>query len=383
MNSLAEALGLSLPGCAMIPAPYRERGQMAYWTGRRIVEMVHEDLTPSKILTREAFENAIAVCSAIGGSSNCPIHITAIARHVGVDLPMETWQEVGHDVPLLADVQPAGRFLGEAFHRAGGVPAIVHELMGAGKIHEGALTVNGKTIGENCRDAKASDPEVIRPYGKPMMEKAGFVVMSGNIFDSAVMKTSVISKEFRERYLSRPGKENIYEGRAIVFEGTEDYHHRINDASLDIDENCILFIRGSGPIGYPGSAEVVNMLPPDALVKRGIDTLPCIGDGRQSGTSASPSILNASPESAVGGGLAIIQTNDRVRIDLNTRRVDLLASDEEIALRWRDFQLPELENQTPWEEIQRGLVGQLSSGACLEPAVKYHRIRDKIPRHSH
>ena len=383
MNSLAEALGLSLPGCAMIPAPYRERGQIAYWTGRRIIEMVHEDLTPSKILTREAFENAIAVCSAIGGSSNCPIHITAIARHIGVELPMETWQEVGHDVPLLADVQPAGRFLGEAFHRAGGVPAIVHELMRAGKIRENALTVNGKTIGENCRDAKASDPEVIRPYDRPLMEQAGFIVMSGNIFNSAVMKTSVISKEFRERYLSHPGKEGVFEGRAIVFEGTEDYHHRINDPTLDIDEGCILFIRGSGPIGYPGSAEVVNMLPPDALVKRGIDTLPCVGDGRQSGTSASPSILNASPESAVGGGLAILQTNDRVRIDLNLRRVDLLASDEEIARRWRDFQLPELENQTPWEEIQRGLVGQLSTGACLEPAVKYQRVREKIPRHSH
>ena len=383
MNSLAEALGLSLPGCAMIPAPYRERAQMAYWTGRRIVEMVAEDLTPSKILTREAFENAIVVCSAIGGSSNCPIHITAIARHIGLELPIETWQEIGHEIPLLVDCQPAGRFLGEAFHRAGGVPGVVNELMRAGRIRESALTVTGKTMGENCRERPPTDREVIRPYDQPLMEHAGFIVMSGNIFDSAVMKTSVISREFHDRYLSQPGKEGVFEGRAIVFEGTEDYHHRINDPALEIDESCVLFIRGSGPVGYPGSAEVVNMLPPDALVRRGVEHLPCIGDGRQSGTSASPSILNASPESAVGGGLAILRTGDRVRIDLNARRVDLLASDEEIARRWRDFRLPDLAHQTPWEEIQRGLVGQLSTGACLEPAIKYQRIKDKVPRHSH
>ena len=383
MNALAEALGMSLPGCAAIPAPYRERAQMAYATGRRIVEMVHEDLTPSKILTRAAFENAIVVCSAIGGSSNCPIHIGAIARHAGVELPIEAWQEIGHDVPLLVDMQPAGRFLGESFFRAGGVPAVIGELMRAGRIREAALTVTGRTIGENNRDARAADPEVIRPYDKPLMQQAGFIVMSGNLFNAAVMKTSVISPEFRARYLSRPGHEGVFEGRAIVFDGPEDYHARINDPSLGIDEDCILFIRGCGPVGYPGSAEVVNMLPPDALVKRGIDSLPCVGDGRQSGTSASPSILNASPESAIGGGLAILRMGDRVRIDLKARRVDLLASDEEIARRRRDLKPGYPESQTPWEEIQRGLVGQLSTGACLEPAVKYRRIREKIPRHSH
>jgi len=383
MNSLAEALGLSLTGCAAIPAPYRERGQIAYDTGRRIVGMVHENLTPSRILTREAFENAIVVCSAIGGSTNCPVHVNAIARHIGVELDIEDWQRVGYDVPMLVNLQPAGEYLGEAYHRAGGVPAVVRELMDKKLIRETALTVTGKTMGENCRDTRATDRRVIRSIDEPLMRQAGFMVMHGNLFDSALMKTSVIGPEFRKRYLERPGQEDRFEGRAIVFEGPEDYHARINDPALDIDENCLLFVRGAGPVGYPGGAEVVNMQPPDALIQRGILTLPTIGDGRQSGTSASPSILNASPESAVGGGLALIQTGDRVRIDLKARRVDLLLSDEALAARRRALKPPALENQTPWEEIYRSTVGQLSTGMCMELATHYHRIVEKIPRHSH
>ncbi len=383
MNSLAEALGMMLPGAAAIPAPYRERGQMAYETGRRIVGMVWEELTPSKIMTREAFLNAIAVNSAIGGSTNCPPHITAIARHMGVDLDIEDWQTHGHEIPLLVNLQPAGEYLGEDYYRAGGVPAVVGELIRAGKINTGAMTAAGQTIGELHSDRVASDPEVIRPYDKPLMEEAGFVVLSGNLFDAAVMKTSVISPEFRERYLSTPGQENAFEGRAIVFEGPEDYHDRINDPALEIDETCLLFIRGAGPIGYPGSAEVVNMQPPDALIKAGISELPTIGDGRQSGTSGSPSILNASPESAARSGLAIVETGDRVRVDLNSRRVDLLLSEDEIAARWKAYKAPELEHQTPWQEIYRGMVGQLSTGGCLEPAVHYHQVVKAVPRHSH
>jgi dihydroxy-acid dehydratase len=383
MNSLAEALGMSLPGCAAIPAPYRERGQMAYETGRRIVDMVWEELTPSKILTRAAFENAIAVNSAIGGSTNCPPHINAIARHIGVELENEDWQTHGHDIPLLVNLQPAGEFLGEAYHRAGGVPAVIGELIRAGKIREEAMTVNGKTMGENNARVEASDRAVIRPYDDPLMTEAGFVVLGGNLFDSAIMKTSVISESFRERYLNHPGSENRFEGRAIVFEGPEDYHHRINDPALEIDDSCLLFIRGCGPIGYPGSAEVVNMQPPDALIRQGIVELPTIGDGRQSGTSGSPSILNASPESAAGSGLAILQTGDRVRIDLNERRVDLLVSDEEIAARWQRYEAPALKHQTPWQEIYRGAVGQLSTGGCLELATRYHRIGADLPRDSH
>jgi len=383
MNSLAEALGMSLPGCASIPAPYRERGQMAYETGRRIVSMVWENLKPSDILTMPAFRNAIAVNSAIGGSTNCPIHITAIARHIGVDLDIEEWQSHGHDIPLLVNCQPAGKYLGEGYHLAGGVPAVCSELMKAGKLDEGALTVTGKTIGENYKDAKVQDHKVIKPYGDPMMDQAGFVVVGGNLFDAALMKTSVISDEFRAKYLSEPGNENAFEGRAIVFDGPEDYHDRINDPTLEIDDNCLLFIRGCGPLGYPGSAEVVNMLPPDALVQAGTAELPCIGDGRQSGTSASPSILNASPESAAGGGLAILQTGDRVRIDLNTRKVDMLLSDEELQARWDAYEPPELEHQTPWQEIYRGTVGQLSTGGCLELATNYHGVAKNMPRHSH
>jgi len=388
MNSLAETLGMSLPGSAAIPAPHRDRARVAYLTGRRIVELVHEDLKPSDILTREAFENAIVVNSAIGGSTNAPIHINAIARHAGVPLDVRDWQEHGHDVPLLVDLQPAGRFLGEEYHRAGGVPAVVAELMKHGLIHEDALTVNGRTIGENCRDAATEDPEVIRSFDDALVERAGFVVLTGNLFDSAVMKTSVISPEFRERYLSDPEHPHVFECRAIVFDGPEDYHDRLDDPALDIDEHCALFIRGAGPVGYPGSAEVVNMQPPTELIKRGIHSLPCIGDGRQSGTSGSPSILNASPEAAVGGGLALLRTGDTVRFDLRAGRVDMLVSEEDLEKRRAeldgDLSLTP-PSQTPWQEIQRSMVGQLAEGMVLEPAVAYQRVAQTkgVPRHSH
>src|SRR5215831_15372589 len=331
MNALAEALGMSLPGCAAIPAAYRERGQIAYETGRRAVEIVHEDLKPSDILTREAFENAIVACSAIGGSANAPIHINAIARHVGVKLTMEDWETIGLDVPLLVDMQPAGQYLGEEYYRAGGLPTVMNELIKAGRIHADALSVNGRTMGENVSRAKPADGDIIRPYDKPIKEDAGFKVLKGNLFDSAVMKTSVISDEFRERYLSNPKDPNAFEGRAVVFDGPEDYHHRIDDPALAIDARTLLVIRGVGPIGYPGSAEVVNMQPPAALIKQGITSLPSIGDGRQSGTSGSPSILNASPEAAAGGGLALLKTGDHVRIDLNRGTADILIADAEIA----------------------------------------------------
>jgi dihydroxy-acid dehydratase len=388
MNALAEALGLSLPGCAAIPAPYRERGQIAYETGRRAVEIVRDDLKPSDILTRAAFENAIVACSAIGGSTNAPIHINAIARHVGVELSIEDWETFGYDVPLLVDMQPAGKYLGEEYYRAGGLPAVLHELIGAGRIHAGALTINGKAIGDNVRDAKASDPDVIRPYDKPLKPQAGFKVLKGNLFDSAIMKTSVIAEEFRERYLSDPKSPNAFEGRAVVFDGPEDYHRRIDDPALAIDARTLLCIRGAGPIAYPGSAEVVNMQPPAALLKQGITGLPCIGDGRQSGTSASPSILNASPEAAAGGGLALLKTGDRVRIDLNAGTADILISDAELAARRASlengggYKYPE--SQTPWQEIQRNLVDQLATGMVLKPAVKYQRVGQKyVPRNSH
>jgi len=388
MNALAEALGMSLPGCAAIPAPYRERGQIAYETGVRIVKMVREDLKPSDILTREAFENAIIACSALGGSSNAPIHITAIARHIGVKLSIDDWEKLGYDVPLLVDMQPAGKHLGEEFYRAGGVPAVLNELLKAGRLHGDALTVNGKTIGDNVRRAKAQNAGVIRPYSRPLKPKAGFKLLKGNLFDSAIMKTSVISDEFRARYLSKPKDPNALEGRAVVFDGPEDYHARIDDPALKIDENTLLFIRGCGPIGYPGSAEVVNMQPPAALIKSGVDSLPCIGDGRQSGTSGSPSIINASPEAAAGGGLALLETGDRVRIDLNKGTANMLVSKAELATRRAvlekkgGYKYPE--SQTPWQEIQRGIVDQLSEGMVLKPAVKYQRVAQKsIPRDSH
>ncbi|MGE0313032.1 MAG: IlvD/Edd family dehydratase [Lautropia sp.] len=385
MNSMAEALGMSLPGCASIPGPYRERQQMAYHTGRRIVEMVREDLRPSKILTREAFENAIVAASALGASTNCPPHVTAIARHAGVDLEIGDWDRIGYDIPLLCNVMPAGEYLGESFHRAGGVPAVMHELLKAGKLHAGALTANGRTVGHNYRSTRIADERVIRRFDAPMLGQAGFAVLTGNLFDSAVMKTSVITPEFRQRYLENPKDPGAFEARAIVFDGPEDYHHRINDPALKIDADCILFIRGVGPIGYPGAAEVVNMLPPDALVKAGITMLPCVGDGRQSGTSGSPSILNASPEAAVGGGLALLQTGDRVRIDLNRRTVNILIAKRELARRRRAWKAPVLEHQTPWQELQRMTVGQLQTGACLDFAVKYQRIAQTrgIPRDNH
>jgi len=389
MNAIAEALGMSLTGCSAIPAPYRERGQIAYETGKRAVEIVWEDLKPSDILTREAFENAIVVNSAIGGSTNAPIHINAIARHIGVNVTIDDWETHGHRVPLLVNMQPAGKYLGEEFHRAGGVPAVINELMKGKLIREGAMTVTSRTMGENCRGREVEDNDVIYPFVKPMRADAGFVVLKGNLFDNAVMKLSVISEEFRKRYLSDPKDPDAFEGRAIVFDGPEDYHHRIDDPSLNIDEHCMLFVRGTGPIGYPGGAEVVNMQPPAALIKKGVHSLPCIGDGRQSGTSASPSILNASPEAAAGGGLAILRTGDRVRIDLNKRTANILISDAELAQRRADLQqhggyhYPK--SQTPWQEIQRSMVAQFDEGMVLKPAVQYQRVAETmgVPRDNH
>jgi dihydroxy-acid dehydratase len=388
MNALAEALGMSLPGCAAIPAPYRERAQIAYLTGVRAVEIVREDLKPSDILTRAAFENAIVACSAIGGSTNAPIHINAIARHVGVELKIEDWEKIGYDVPLLVNMQPAGEYLGEEYFRAGGLPAVMHELLQAKRLHGDALTINGKTYAENVARAKSSDADVIRPYDKPLKPHAGFKVLHGNLFDSAIMKTSVISDEFRQRYLSNAKDPNAFEGRAVVFDGPEDYHRRIDDPALGIDEHSVLFMRGVGAIGYPGSAEVVNMQPPAALIKKGITALACIGDGRQSGTSGSPSILNASPEAAAGGGLALLKTGDRVRIDLNKGTADILISDAELTARraalQKDGGYHYPPSQTPWQEIQRAMVDQLADGMVLEPAVKYQRVAQKfIPRDNH
>ncbi|MGF6394081.1 IlvD/Edd family dehydratase [Pseudomonas plecoglossicida] len=386
MNALAEALGMSLPGCASIPAPYRERGQMAYATGKRICELVMQDVRPSSIMTREAFENAIAVASALGASSNCPPHLIAIARHMGIELSLDDWQRIGEDVPLLVNCMPAGKHLGEGFHRAGGVPAVMHELRKAGRLHETCATVSGKSIGEIVSDTVTSNRDVILPFDAPLKHSAGFIVLSGNFFDSAIMKMSVVGEAFRKTYLAEPGKENSFEARAIVFEGPEDYHARIDDPALDIDERCILVIRGAGTVGYPGSAEVVNMAPPAALIKKGIDSLPCLGDGRQSGTSASPSILNMSPEAAVGGGLALLQTNDWLRVDLNQRRVDLLVDDDEVARRRAAWKPDIPASQTPWQELYRQMVGQLSTGGCLEPATLHMRVIAReggMPRHSH
>ena len=390
LNSLTEALGMSLPGCAAIPAPYRERGQISYETGKRIVDMVWEDLKPSDILTRAAFENAIVVNSAIGGSTNAPIHLNAIARHIGVDLTINDWQDVGLDTPLLVNLQPAGEYLGEDYYRAGGVPAVVHELIANNKLpHPNAVTANSKSISENCSATASSNHDVIKPYAEPMVENAGFIVLSGNLFDSAIMKSSVISEEFRRRYLSNPDDLDAFEGRAIVFEGPEDYHNRIDDPSLNIDVTCMLFIRGTGPIGYPGGAEVVNMQPPAALIKAGITSLPCIGDGRQSGTSGSPSILNASPEAAAGGGLALLQTEDIVRIDLRKGEANVLIPETELARRFKEleeaggFQIPE--SQTPWQEIFRDRITQFDEGMIMRGADKYQRIATTkgIPRDNH
>ena len=390
MNSLAEALGMQLPGSAAIPAPYRERGQIAYETGKRIVDMVHEDLKPSDIMTRQAFENAIVVNSAIGGSTNAPIHLNAIARHLGVPLDNDDWQKIGLNVPLIVNLQPTGEYLGEDYHHAGGVPAVVAELLKAGLLpHPDAVTANGKSIGDNCRGAVVENADVIRSADKPLKANAGFINLKGNLFDSAIMKTSGISPEFRERYLSNPNDPEAFEGKAIVFDGPEDYHARIDDPAQGIDEHTILFMRGAGPVGYPGGAEVVNMQPPAYLIKKGIHSLACIGDGRQSGTSGSPSILNASPEAAIGGGLALLKTGDRVRIDLKKGTANILVSDEEIAKRRAALQgnggyhYPQ--HQTPWQEIQRGMVDQFSAGMVLKPAVKYQDVAHTrgVPRDNH
>ncbi|AZN97677.1 dihydroxy-acid dehydratase [Mesorhizobium sp. M9A.F.Ca.ET.002.03.1.2] len=390
MNSLAEALGMQLPGSAAIPAPYRERGQIAYETGKRIVDMVHEDLKPSDIMTRKAFENAIVVNSAIGGSTNAPIHLNAIARHLGVPLDNDDWQKVGLEIPLLVNLQPSGEYLGEDYHHAGGVPAVVAELMKAGLLpHPDAMTVNGKTMGDNCSAAVNENLDVIRTVAEPLKANAGFINLRGNLFDSAIMKTSGISPEFRERYLSNPKDPEAFEGNAMVFDGPEDYHARIDDPAQGIDEHTILFMRGAGPIGYPGGAEVVNMQPPAHLIKKGIHALACIGDGRQSGTSGSPSILNASPEAAIGGGLALLKNGDRVRIDLRKGTADILVTDDEITRRRAELQnnggyhYPK--HQTPWQEIQRGMVDQFSEGMVLKPAVKYQDVAHTsgVPRDNH
>ncbi len=396
MNSLAEALGMSLPGCAAIPAPYRDRYEMAYYTGKRIVDMVWEDLKPSDIMTRDAFDNAIAVNSAIGGSTNAPVHLNAIARHIGVELNNDDWEKIGYELPLLVNLQPAGEYLGEDYYRAGGLPAVVNELIKAGKINDRAITANGKTLYENCKGRESGNDKVILPFKKPMKTKAGFLNLKGNLFDSAIMKTSVITEEFRKRYLENPKDPMAFEGKAIVFDGPEDYHARIDDESLRIDAHTMLFIRGVGPVGYPGAAEVVNMRPPAYLLKKGINALPCIGDGRQSGTSGSPSILNASPEAATGGGLALLKSGDKVRIDLKKRTANILISDAELEKRRADlkkaggYKYPA--SQSPWQEIQRGLVDELSNGMVLKPAVKYQRIAQKpgakgvragVPRDNH
>jgi len=388
MNAMAEALGMTLPGAAAIPAPYRERGQCAYDTGRRIVEMVWEDLKPSDILTRKAFENAIVANAAIGGSTNAPIHLNAVARHIGVELDCDDWEKVGFEIPLLVNMQPAGTYLGEEYYRAGGLPAVMAELIQAGKIHEDAITANGRSMGENCRGRFAWDRDVIKPYDKPMRKNAGFLNLKGTLFDSAIMKTSVIGQEFQDRYLSNPKDPNAFEGKVAVFDGPEDYHHRIDDPALGIDEHTILIMRGAGPVGYPGAAEVVNMQPPAALIRRGVLSLPCIGDGRQSGTSGSPSILNASPEAATGGGLALLRSGDRIRIDLNKRTADILLPAEELERRRKAMQadggFPRPASQTPWQEIQRSMVAELSDGMVLKPAVKYQKVAQSgMPRDNH
>ncbi|CAM5523820.1 IlvD/Edd family dehydratase [Frigidibacter albus] len=383
MNALAEALGMSLTGCGAIPAPYRERGQMAYRTGRRAVEIVWEDLKPSDILTREAFLNAIRVNSAIGGSTNAQPHLAAMAKHAGVDLKPEDWQLHGLDIPLLANVQPAGAYLGERYHRAGGTPAVMWELLQAGLIEPSCRTVTGQSMGENLEGREATDREVILPFAQPLRERAGFLVLGGNLFDFAIMKLSVVSDEFRDRYLREPGNEGVFEGKAVVFDGSEDYHKRINDPDLGIDERTILVIRGAGPVGWPGSAEVVNMQPPDALLKRGIQSLPTIGDGRQSGTADSPSILNASPESAVGGGLSLLRSGDVIRLDLNRGRCDMLVDEAEIARRRGEPAPPVPADATPWQRLYRQTVTRLSDGAIIEGADDFRGIARTLPRHNH
>ena len=385
MNSVAEALGMSLPGCAVIPAPYKEREKISYETGKRIVGMVHENLTPSKIMTRKAFENAVVVASAIGGSSNCTPHLSAIAKHMGIKFHLSDWQKLGHKIPLLVNCQPAGEYLMESFFRSGGVPAVMKELIKNNKIHTNLITVTGKKIGQNLRKKIKTDPRVIKTFENSIADKAGFLVLRSNFFSTAIMKTSVISKEFKDRYLSDPKKPNVFIANAIVFEGPEDYHKRLNSKKLNINKNSILIVRGCGPVGYPGSAEVINMQPPDRLLKKGINTLPTLGDGRQSGTSASPSILHVSPESAIGGDLGIVKTGDQIKIDLNKRRVDLLIPQTEFKIRRKKRKLFKFNNQTPWQEIFRDTVGQLEDGACINSRGKFLKVSSTkgIPRDSH
>jgi dihydroxy-acid dehydratase len=385
MNSVAEALGMSLPGCAVIPAPYKEREKISYETGKRIVGMVHENLTPSKIMTRKAFENAVVVASAIGGSSNCTPHLSAIAKHMGIKFHLSDWQKLGHKIPLLVNCQPAGEYLMESFFRSGGVPAVMKELIKNNKIHTNLITVTGKKIGQNLRKKIKTDPKVIKTFENSLADKAGFLVLRSNFFSTAIMKTSVISKEFKDRYLSDSKKPNVFIANAIVFEGPEDYHKRLNSKKLNINKNSILIVRGCGPVGYPGSAEVINMQPPDRLLKKGINTLPTLGDGRQSGTSASPSILHVSPESAIGGDLGIVKTGDQIKIDLNKRRVDLLIPQTEFKIRRKKRKLFKFNNQTPWQEIFRDTVGQLEDGACINSRGKFLKVSSTkgIPRDSH
>lgn len=387
MNALAEALGMALPGSAAIPAPYRERAQCAYKTGLQIVEMVHSDRKPSDIMTREAFENVIAANTAIGGSTNAPIHVNAIAKHIGVDISLDDWDHVGFHIPLLLNMQPAGEFLGEEYYRAGGLPAIMAELLDAGKLHSNILTCNGHTVSENVKGQHTWDRRVIKAYSEPLMSDAGFLHLQGSLFQSAIMKTCVISEQFRQAFLENPKDPNAFEGAVVVFDGPEDYHNRLEETS--IDDKSILVMRGAGPLGYPGAAEVVNMHPPGHLLRQGVKSLPCIGDGRQSGTSGSPSILNASPEAAAGGNLALIRDGDRLRVDLNRRRVDILVSNEELNKRGAElegaggYNMPE--SQTPWQELFRKETSQLNEGMVLREAVKYQQLaqRPEVPRHNH
>lgn len=381
MNSIAEALGMTLPGCAAIPAPYRERAQIAYDTGYRAVGLVREDLTPKKIMTREAFENAIALASAIACSTNCPIHVNAIARHVGVELTNSDWESVGGSIPILANCAPAGDFLGEDFYHAGGVPAVLHALLDAGRLHAGAMTVTGFPIGANVAGAASTNPEVITDYEKPFGPRGGVLVLHGNIFTSGMMKMSVVTEELRARYLTSPA----LTWRAVVFDGPDDYHQRIDDPTLEIDEDCILVVRNCGNIAFPGSAEVVNMQPPAALIMRGVEAIPTLGDGRQSGTADAPSILNISPEAAVGGNIAILRTGDRIILDIPNHRLDVDLSDEEIAARWREHEAPPLTHQTPWQELYRRYTGQMDTGSCLDFATDYQDIvaTKGMPRDSH
>ena len=385
MNSIAEALGMSLPGCAIIPAPYPERKKISYKTGQRIVNMVRENLTPSKIMTKKAFENAVVVASAIGGSSNATTHLLAIAKHMCIKFDLSNWQKLGHKIPLLVDCQPAGKYLMEGFYKAGGIPAVMKELIKNKKLNTKVKTVTGKNLGQNLKRKIKVNSKVIKTFKKNLSENAGFLVLRGNFFNSAIMKTSVISNEFKKRYLSDPDRPNLFICKAAVFEGPEDYHKRINSKKLNIDEKSILIIRGCGPIGYPGSAEVVNMQPPDALLKKGINALPTLGDGRQSGTSESPSILHVSPESAAGGDIGIIKTGDKIKIDLNKKRVDLLISANEFKKRRSKNKIKIINNQTPWQELSRLTVGQLEDGACIKTRSVYNRIVEKkgTPRHSH